>query len=261
MSLSNPRARLLPNISQYDVDFVIPRIGIDIPLGIDPFLLFKSRDSEFRELHSLLLGAFNAGIDAVRRGVVSDASRMFDFPEVREIGLGYTQNSRRGSGVGSYLSRLIIETLQGSPMLLARGVRHVEEIQLLSAGIGADRISDIVANVLKGYLIDYTQRQCAIWDIPVRQGVPISHIYDHSSHTWEDSYEDLPVSATDGSPILLVPRRLVRVLPWINYDDFVRTEFSAYLASRRELARQAADQLLKSMRQTNRRVDTVGGFG
>jgi len=35
----------------------------------------------------------------------------------------------------------------------------------------------------------------------------------------------------------LVPRRLVRVLPWINYDDFFRTEFSAYLAARRSAVR------------------------
>ncbi len=48
------------------------------------------------------------------------------------------------------------------------------------------------------------------------------------------------MSTADGSPILLVPRRLVRVLPWINYDDFLRTEFSAYLAARRRAVRQSS---------------------
>ena len=115
-----------------------------------------------------------------------------------------------------------------------RGVRHIEEMQLVSAGIGPDRISDITANVLKRFLIEYTQRQCAIWNLTIQRSVPVAHIYNHQSHEWEDSYEDLPVSEADGSPILLVPRRLVRVLPWINYDDFVRTEFSAYLAARRQ---------------------------
>jgi hypothetical protein len=106
-------------------------------------------------------------------------------------------------------------------------------MQLLSAGIGPDRISDIAANILKRFLIDYTQRQCAIWDIPMKSGVPVSHIYNATDQTWNDSHEDLPVSAIDGSVILLVPRRLVRTLPWINYDDFIRTEFTAYLAARR----------------------------
>ena len=236
MSTPDPRAPLLPNVSQYKVDFVIPRLGVDVPVGIDPFLMFKSRNPEYRRLHDLLMGAFNAGIRAVRRGTLDEASRIFDFPEVSAIGLGYTQRSKKGSGLGTYLSGLIIETLVGSPSLQERGVRHVEEMQLVSAGIGPDRVSDISANVLKRFLIEYTQRQCAIWNVPLEQGVPVSHIYNHSSGLWEDSFEDLPVNPTDGSPILLVPRRLVRVLPWINYDDFLRTEFNAYLASRRRAA-------------------------
>jgi hypothetical protein len=237
MRIDNPRAPLLPGISQYEVDFVIPRLGIDLPLGIDPFLLFKSRDPEFKRLHGVLLSAFNAGIDAIRRGTENESRRVFDFPEVDSIGFGYSRDSKRGSGVGTYLAGLIIETLVGSPGLQERGVKHVEEMQLVSAGIDPDRISDITANILKRFLIDYTQRQCAVWRISVKSGVPVNHIYNPESHSWEDSYEDLPVSPINGFPILLVPRRIVRALPWINYDDFLRTEFVAYLEARRASAR------------------------
>ena len=44
MTELKPNTPLLRGISQYEVDFVIPRVGVDLPLGIDPFLLFKSRD-------------------------------------------------------------------------------------------------------------------------------------------------------------------------------------------------------------------------
>jgi hypothetical protein len=239
MNALDPRAPLLTNISQYDVDFVIPRLGVDVPVGIDPFLLFKSRDPEHRNLHGSLVAAFNAGIDAIRRGSLPEAHRLFDFPEVSAIGLGYTEGGKRGSGVGTYLSGLIIDTLVGSPSLQERGIRHVEEMQLVSAGIGPDRVSDIAANVLKRFLIEYTQRQCAIWKLPLKSDVPVDHIYDPSSQQWEDSYEDLPVSPVDGSPILLVPRRLVRILPWINYDDFIRTEFRAYLSAKLQTSRRS----------------------
>ncbi len=235
---ADPRAPLLVGVSQYDVDFVIPRTGVDVPVGIDPFLLYKSRDTEYRQLHEQLLRAFNAGIAAVKRGHVPEATRILDFPEVSAIGLGYTQRSKRGSGVGTHLSGLIIETLVGSPNLQERGVRHVEEMQLLSAGIGPDRVSDITANILKRFLIAYTQRQCEIWGLPMKKGVPVEHIYDPSSQQWSDGYEDLPVSPVDGSAILLVPRRIVRVLPWINYDDFIRTEFRAYLSAKQQITRQ-----------------------
>jgi hypothetical protein len=234
------RAPLISGLSQYEVDFVIPRAGVDLPLGIDPFLLYKSRDPALRALHGTLVGAFNSGIAAVARGDMEDAERRFDFPEVSEIGLGYTRVGKRGSGVGTVLRGLILDTLTHSPGLLEGGVRHIEEMQLLSAGIGADRVSDIAANVLKRFLVEYTQRQCAMWGVPIQPGVALAHVYDPETGEWEDGFYDLPVSPIDGAAILLVPRRVVRTLPWINYDDFVRGEFSAYLKVKREAAVRAA---------------------
>jgi hypothetical protein len=155
-----PNTPLLQGVSQFEVDFVIPRVGIDLALGIDPFLLFKSRDPILRTLHSTILTAFNHGLDLIRKSQIDKARRLFDFPEVSEIGLGYTKKGKHGSGVGEYLSALITETLAHSPSLLERGVRHIEEMQLVSVGIGPDRISDIAANLLKQFLIEYTQKQC-----------------------------------------------------------------------------------------------------
>lgn len=231
-TVPNPNTPLLSSISQFEVDFVIPRVGIDLPVGIDPFLLFKSRDPVLSDLHSRILKAFNRGIQFVRAGKTNEAREFFDFPEVAEIGLGYTKKGKRGAGVGAFLSQLIIETLVDSPALQERGVKHIEEMQLVSVGIGADRISDITANLLKQYLIQYTQKHCHLWNIPLISGVPLSHVFDFDTLTWYDGYFDLPISPFDHTPILLVPRRIVRVLPWINYEDFFRMEFSTYLRAK-----------------------------
>lgn len=235
MNSNSPQANtpLLRGISQFEVDFVIPRIGVDLPMGIDPFLLFKSRDSELFDLHSTILQTFGRGIELLRRGKLSEVRHLFDFPEASEIGFGYTQKSKRGAGVGTYLSELIIETLNDSPALAERGIRHIEELQLVSVGIGPDRISDISANLIKQFLINYTQRQCEMWKLPLSRHVPVNHIFDPESGTWHDGYFDLPRSPLDDSPILLVPRRIVRTLPWINYDEFFRLEFSSYLRAKR----------------------------
>ena len=232
-----PHQPLLQGISPFEVDFVIPRVDIDVPLCIDPFLLFKSRDPAFSAMHDTILNVFNSAISALRGGNLSDAQYLFDFPEVFEIGLGYTAHGKRGSGLGSYLSRLIIETLNDSPALMDRGVRHVEEMQLVSVGIAADRTSDIAANIIKRFLIDYTQRQSVLWNLPLTIDVPVNHIFDPERFEWYDDYADLPVSPVDNSPIILVPRRIVRSLPWINYDDYLRMEFSAYLRAKRVKAK------------------------
>jgi hypothetical protein len=223
---------LLAGVSQYEVDFVIPRVGVDVPVGIDPFLLFKSRDPEFRILHDKIINVFRSGIDCIKAGHGEDARTIFQFPEVAEIGLGYTRQGKKGSGVGNFLSSLILNTLRDSPMMLDRGVRHIEELQLISMGIGPDRVSDIAASLIKSYLIEYTQKQCATWSILLTRGVPVKHFFDYDTWGWMDGYFDLPISPIDGSAILLVPRRIVRALPWINYDDFVKLEFAVYLRAK-----------------------------
>lgn len=243
MSIKKQSEPLLKGISQFEVDFVIPRVGIDLPIGIDPFLLFRSRDQELVSLHQKMVRAFNKGIAFIASGDEGSARRIFDFPEVREIGFGYAEDSKDGSGVGSYLSELIIETLKSSPALVKRGVKHIEEMQLVSVGIAQDRTSDMAANFLKEYLIGYTQKQCKQVGIPLISDMPVEHIFDFENLQWYDNYADLPISPTDGKPIILVPRKIVRTLPWINYSDFFKQEFAVYLSAKRVKERLSKKQL------------------
>src|SRR5438105_2213916 len=129
------RRLIISGVSQYEVDFVIPRLGVDVPVGIDPFLLFKSRDPDLRSLHDILIRTFELGLQLIRKRKLEDARDLLRFPEVAEIGLGYTRKGKKGSGLGGFLSDLIIDTLDQSPAMLERGVRHIEELQLISTGI------------------------------------------------------------------------------------------------------------------------------
>jgi hypothetical protein len=224
---------LIEGISQYEVDFVIPYVGADIPLGIDPFLLYKSRDPKFAKLHSQVLDAFNYGVNLVRHKRFREAESHFKYPEVKEIGFGYSKTTKEGAGVGEYLTSLIIQSLNDSPDLLARGIKHIEEMQLISYGIRADRISDTIANLIKSFLIEYTQTQCGIWGIKLYSGVPVENIFDFDKGEWYDDYVDLPLSPFNEAPIIFVPRRIVRTLPWINYDDYFRSELKPYLKAQK----------------------------
>jgi hypothetical protein len=219
---------------QTDVDFVIPDLARDLRLAIDPFLLFKSRNPEYKRAHDQLLSVFNEAIGRYSRGDIAGAASLISFPEVNEIGFGYTAKGIHGTGLGEYLNRLVLDTLGASPELVQRGIRHVEEMQLVSLGIGPDRVSDIAANVLKGFLIEYTQNQAQLWNIPVERGVPVHNAFDFDGWRWGDGYYDLPVNplAHPPRPILLVPRRIVRMLPWINFDDYQRMEFGLFLRAR-----------------------------
>lgn len=53
-------------IRQDEVDFVVPHLREDLPLYLDPFLLWKSEDPQHRQLHADLLGF----VEEVRRHAV-----------------------------------------------------------------------------------------------------------------------------------------------------------------------------------------------
>jgi hypothetical protein len=170
-----------------------------------------------------MIAFFNYAIEEFEKGHTREAEYLIDFPEAPEIGLGYAVGTTKGTGLGSYLNRLVFETLTASPELVKRKLKHIEELQLVSLGIGADRVSDITANILKEYFIQYTRRQCELWGLTVAKGVPVLHILNIETGQWEDKYEDLPTNPYTEKPLIFVPRRLVRILPWINFeDDFVK---------------------------------------
>ena len=219
---------------QNEVDFVVPNLEQDRRLCIDPILLYKAQNMEFRSLHRKMLEIFNSAIELFEKGNKKDAEYLIDFPEAYEIGLGYAVGTTKGSGLGSHLNRLVFETLTASPELVKRKLKHIEELQLVSLGIGADRVSDITANILKDHFLRYTRRQCELWGIPVTKAVPITHIFNFELGHWEDRYEDLPTNPYTGTPLIFVPRRIVRVLPWINVDDYLTSEFRLFLPSKKK---------------------------
>jgi hypothetical protein len=208
-------------IKQEDVDFVMPDVDVDRRLGIDPFLLYRSSRTDFQLAHQLLLQFFGRVLDVIEAGDLEFAQHLMICPEPREIGLGYTKAGTAGSGIGPELAKEIVFTFQNSPALLSRRIRHIEEIQLICPGVGPDRISDIAANVLKRFLIEYTQSQCNSWRLPIAQDVPINHYFDFEEFDWRDGYFDLPINPSTGDALLFVPRRILRILPWINYDDYL----------------------------------------
>ena len=88
----------------------------------------------------------------MRSSALQRARTLFDFPEVAAIGFGYTQGGKRGSGVGSYMTTFILGDTAGvaRPAATRRSTCR-RDSQLLSAGIGPDRVSDIAANVLSDF--------------------------------------------------------------------------------------------------------------
>jgi hypothetical protein len=87
-------------IPQAKLDFAIPFLDEDIPLYVDPFLLWKSPSYADNALHQLILAAFNNLGGLVKAGNKDEArAQLIAASECDEVGLG-TSAKKKGVRLG-----------------------------------------------------------------------------------------------------------------------------------------------------------------
>jgi len=235
------------DFSQDDVGFAIPRLHSDMPLYVDPFLLWISDNPAYRALHEEVISFFRLVSAYVRIGHVEAAAQLLaGCKESIAMGLGYASRSRQGSNIGPKIIGSILHTHEAIPQLREGRIRHMEEMQLVVPNFAEDRASDTASSILKRFFLEYTTEQAALHKIPTRK-TRLGQVYDPSRRLWVPAPEvALPYNPVDGSPILLVPLDMLRRLPWINYDDYYRTSFSSrVLESDRRNKRVAKEAVLE----------------
>lgn len=206
---------------QAELDFAIPFLDEDIPLYVDPFLLWRSPSFQDKGLHQLLLGAFN-NLGAMVKAGKKDAAikQLVSASECDEVGLG-TSATKKGVRLAQSKAVEIINLFEVIPYYRDHGFRHLEEIQLFVDGVGRDRISDLSCNFMKSFLIDYTIQECRELGIPTAETV-VSDVYDPTKRDFITVSCAVPVHPTTGKALLFVPKRWLRHTPWISYDSYFR---------------------------------------
>lgn len=200
----------------------------DLPLFIDPFLLFNSNKPDYQQLHAeiiqylrFLRGKSQSG--GVQPGLVA---AWYSFPEVKQTWLGFSKggNSGRGLGAGFAVSlnrnlHTIFSSFGGEDVTQGS---HFEKLTLVEERVGKDKISDFTTGLIKGYLLQYTQEFAAsnLSQVQLREvSVPRSR-FDYETETWVAERYELPWFVDDF--VILTPKdMLTREDTWINKSDLV----------------------------------------
>jgi hypothetical protein len=209
--------------SQAELDFVIQFLDEDLPLYVDPFLLWKSPSQQDQALHTSIINSFNhLNLLSKKNNVESAVDILIELSECKEVGLGLSR-ARRGMRIGREQAVQVIQLFSAIPEYSQFGFTHFEVIQLYVSGISKDRISDISCSYLKSFLIDYTFEQCETEGIPT-QRVNLESVYNYRSNSFDRIVNaHLPVNPLNGEAIIFTPKRWLKYTPWINYEDYFKT--------------------------------------
>ncbi|WP_316976246.1 hypothetical protein [Shumkonia mesophila] len=200
----------------------------DLPLFIDPFLLFHSEKEEYQALHRQIIDYLVFLRDRATAGPVSDGllRNWYCFPEVKQNWLGFSLVGNGGRGLGIEFARELNRNL-GAVFRDFGGERitessHLEKVCLIADGVGRDNISDFVTNLIQDFLCRYTEEFARehISDDHLRD-VPIDRaVFNYETESWQRRKYRLPWCEDDF--IILTPKdTLTRDDTWINRGDMI----------------------------------------
>jgi len=198
----------------------------DLPLFIDPFLLFNSDKIEYRSLHDEMISYLSflrekAVVGGLSAGLIG---AWYRFPEIKQTWLGFSASGNRGSGLGSEFATALHRNLHKiftdfGTERVTKG-SHLEKLCLIGDGVGKDNISDFTTNLIHGYLLDYTQdftKTHLREEFRCQVRAPKAR-FNYTTETWEHGNYDLPY--INGDYVLLTPKdMLTKDDAWINKLD------------------------------------------
>lgn len=200
----------------------------DLPLFVDPFLLFDSEGGKYKKLHDGIIEYLVFLKERALEGELSagDTNQWLLFKEVKQNWLGFSQAGNGGTGLGPNFARSLATNLRtvfkdfGHESSTASS--HLEKLGLLSNGVGRDHLSDFTTNLIKGFLLEYTQEFATkhLHKDFVRRFRVDKVVFDYGTRRWQSDYFDLPFF--NGDYVLLTPKDiLTREEAWINQADML----------------------------------------
>ena len=198
----------------------------DLPLFIDPFLLFGSEKEDYQSLHNEILDyiSFLKNKTESRKIGKAEIKAWYKFSEVKQNWFGYSKVGNSGSGLGMGFGKAFSRNIGylfddlGNEKISQSS--HLEKATLFEIGVGRDNISDFTTNLIKKYLLEYTQ-EFALKYIKSRQTkkLKIDRVYfDYQLERWMPKTFTLPYIFDDY--VLLTPKDiLTKDENWINSQD------------------------------------------
>ncbi|WP_404292609.1 hypothetical protein LG276_19805 [Cytobacillus kochii] len=194
--------------SQRELDFVDIDIETDLPLFLDPYHLSLKVDVWSIDAHRTIQNFFHYVINLYKAGRRVEAKKLFfNLSEPNETCLGVSNGKPRGRGVGTNEAVEIFDNITSSQAIEHGLVGHLEDMVIFVDNVGKDKISDLITNVIRKQLIEYTQTQCELHGIPLTKEVPSGYFWDSSVRKWNNIHTEMLV--VEEKKIILVPKSIV----------------------------------------------------
>lgn len=193
-----------------DIEFVDINLETDIRLFIDPWLIENTNDSFSKQCTTVINSFFNCAFDCC---ISNDNERLFELlnfgHEPNETKLGLSQNQSSGKGATSKILYKVFKEISKKRLIKDGIIKNPMDLCLFIENFAEDRMSDLLTNILRKNLYEFTKLQCSYYNIPLSNTkVIIGSYWNENTLSWEE-IEDYPLKANN-LMLILVPKIFVR---------------------------------------------------
>ena len=217
----------LPIHSHREIDFVDVPVDTDIELFLDPTLI-EVRSDSFSQWCSVGIDSF---FGAVFQACTAENMEILRYlldhsAEPNESHLGHSVNRSMGRGASLGILYPVFSGLIRQGLFLRGAVTVPNDICILAPNFDKDRMSDLVTNILRNQLSEFTITQCQKWGVPL-DGIRWGYCWEEGDGTWARRRWQCPVAY--GKPILLIPKEFVSCNYHLGTASYIQQQLLAYL--------------------------------
>lgn len=200
----------------------------DLPLFIDPFLLFNNEKQEYQALHDDIIVYLRFLRAKSEKGGITQGliKAWYCFSEVKQNWLGFCEDGNTGRGLGKGFAKALdlnlIHVFQNFGNEQITIGSHLEKLCLIRAGVGKDMISDFTTNLIKDFLLTYTSKFAMehICAGLLKTATVERSYFSYQYERWMHKKHILPFYK--GDYVILTPKDiLTKDDTWISHSDMI----------------------------------------
>jgi hypothetical protein len=199
----------LDGLTQSDFDFLDGLIYKDLPLYIDPAQIEVQEGSWFEESARIVNSFFDTIFSLYREGKIAEADALLiNAHEPNETRLGVSRDNPQGRGTSSEKLIEIFHHILDQGLLQDNIITSYNDLNIFVKDFAEDRMSDLVTNILREKLAEYTIEQSEIYGLPLtEEPIEIGVAWDMKNANWKRVNKRALFA--EGSLLLLVPKSIV----------------------------------------------------
>ncbi|MEA4902372.1 hypothetical protein [Desulfitobacterium sp.] len=197
----------LPIFTHKEIEFVDVPVDRDVKLFLDPGLIEAGTDDFSIDCMAVIKSYFDSVFHCCQARDHSKLTELLSHcNEPNETHLGNSVAHSKGRGASKEILLTMFSGLIDQGLFERNAVIHPSDVYVLAPNFDKDRMSDVLTNILRNLLSQFTEQQC------VRHGITLSGIrkgffWDIESSQWQEGQWLSPVAY--GQPILLAPKSFV----------------------------------------------------